>query len=318
MATFYKWDDSGAPGRNLSGNIQNRMLQILRACLVDGYGSKAPAGWSMVHQHDNGFSMTNGPQSGIFNFVSGLTGMRAYDVHVYLAETAGDTSQAIIGGTNVKSGLYTVGQTDPGTRHAFSPYDITTIYLSSLVWHMVADEKSFALNMVASNVASNDWGTYSLYIGETLNDVGLAGTATFVALGGGIHTTGGTGQYKPFSFGNTVLRDQLTGLIGGATTQAWPYLQEGTMKTLLPDGLPADLQLQQARLYSDTSFVGRLRGVLLDDVLFRTKFQFSLRAMGLSETVSEIGKVVTVGGIPLALAASYYANGFHTTDAGYW
>ena len=44
--TIYRWDDVGAPAG--LGGIANDMtlINVLDACLVNGYGSKAPAGWS--------------------------------------------------------------------------------------------------------------------------------------------------------------------------------------------------------------------------------------------------------------------------------
>lgn len=39
----YKWDDIGAPALNKTANC---MINIFKACLVDGYGSKTSAGWT--------------------------------------------------------------------------------------------------------------------------------------------------------------------------------------------------------------------------------------------------------------------------------
>lgn len=42
----YRWDDSGAP--QLAG-VAGSLIALLKACLVDGYGSKSAAGWTMPH-----------------------------------------------------------------------------------------------------------------------------------------------------------------------------------------------------------------------------------------------------------------------------
>ena len=42
---LYSWDDVGAPSH--SGSSVGQILTIIRACLVDGYGTRTPAGWSM-------------------------------------------------------------------------------------------------------------------------------------------------------------------------------------------------------------------------------------------------------------------------------
>jgi len=44
---LYSWDDDGAPV--LGTTTDGSLLSILRACLVDGYGTRTAAGWSMPH-----------------------------------------------------------------------------------------------------------------------------------------------------------------------------------------------------------------------------------------------------------------------------
>ncbi|MGI3044059.1 hypothetical protein ACRTDM_20230 [Shewanella algae] len=44
--TVYRWDDPGAP--QLQNRTYAEWLEILRKCLVDGYGTKQPAGWSVL------------------------------------------------------------------------------------------------------------------------------------------------------------------------------------------------------------------------------------------------------------------------------
>lgn len=44
--TVYRWDDAGAP--QLSKGIKpSELINVLKKCLVDGYGSKQGAGWSV-------------------------------------------------------------------------------------------------------------------------------------------------------------------------------------------------------------------------------------------------------------------------------
>jgi len=42
---LYNWDDTGAP--QLGSTNDGSLINILRACLVDGYGTRTSAGWSM-------------------------------------------------------------------------------------------------------------------------------------------------------------------------------------------------------------------------------------------------------------------------------
>ncbi|BBP81173.1 hypothetical protein PHLH8_08150 [Pseudomonas sp. Pc102] len=48
---IYRSTDTGAPTRGaLTGLPVNMLRQILRACLVDGYGTQPSAGWSLVDE----------------------------------------------------------------------------------------------------------------------------------------------------------------------------------------------------------------------------------------------------------------------------
>lgn len=42
--TMYRWDDPGAPQLDLNNGS---MLQVLKKCLIDGYGTKQGAGWTL-------------------------------------------------------------------------------------------------------------------------------------------------------------------------------------------------------------------------------------------------------------------------------
>lgn len=44
--TVYRWDDVGAP--SLESRKPSDIMKVVKACLVDGYGAKAPLGWSVV------------------------------------------------------------------------------------------------------------------------------------------------------------------------------------------------------------------------------------------------------------------------------
>lgn len=48
QATIYRWDDPGAP--QLTDKTQAEWFALLKACLVDGYGDKQGAGWSVAYE----------------------------------------------------------------------------------------------------------------------------------------------------------------------------------------------------------------------------------------------------------------------------
>jgi hypothetical protein len=79
--TVYRWDDPGAPDLNAimpTNNDKNKLFihTVLKACLVDGYGSKAAAGWTMPHEEivSNGcrFVLTNTANSGSLLYEGGV------------------------------------------------------------------------------------------------------------------------------------------------------------------------------------------------------------------------------------------------------
>ncbi|MCT8124422.1 hypothetical protein H1D31_00020 [Alishewanella sp. BS5-314] len=77
--TVYRWDDPGAPQRSPSNAQQ--ILNILKKCLVEGYGTKDPLGWTLEYEDptDGVAVFRNSPvngSGGVFRFTtqSGLTG----------------------------------------------------------------------------------------------------------------------------------------------------------------------------------------------------------------------------------------------------
>ena len=48
--TVYRWDDPGAP--QLTGIKPSEFLNVFKKCLVEGYGTKQPVGWSIVEESD--------------------------------------------------------------------------------------------------------------------------------------------------------------------------------------------------------------------------------------------------------------------------
>lgn len=62
--TVYRWDDPGAPQITTGFGSTNQMKEILKKCLVTGYGSKLPLGWSVVFEDANGIVFQNNVAGG--------------------------------------------------------------------------------------------------------------------------------------------------------------------------------------------------------------------------------------------------------------
>src|SRR5690606_28550407 len=97
--TVYYYDDPGAP---VLTNIQDAFYQILMACLVNGYGSKPAAGWSVVHDqwaaHGHA-SFTNNTESGVLGLVRNIS--TESGSYLYVAEAMVDYQTAV----NARSGM---------------------------------------------------------------------------------------------------------------------------------------------------------------------------------------------------------------------
>lgn len=325
---FYSWDDDSSPGRALSGNQQNRLKQILVPCLVTGYGSKQGAGWTIGHEHPNGFSLINADDN-VVNFVSDLPAeapypaINNYSMHIYVAESLTDTSKAIIDGANLCSGTYRKGMPELANypRHMLgSARNLFQDQLSTLQWTLVADDKTFILN--CSNVNSNSSisnYSYTLYTGKALLDTEVTGN--FVVLGGDIAIYFTSGSMFAFSRGYSSPINLSTGLAEHVEVGAQPYASTSNINPTSQTTKPLSrLNLQQPRLMYGNDFVGRLRGVVYDDVL-RSLYGWEehLKVLGFSGTdFTDRGKLVSIDGYNYAFARSGSGNSILTDNPAFW
>lgn len=51
QVTIYRWDDPGAPQITNASRKPSEIMSLLKACLVDGYGTKQGLGWSIVEEN---------------------------------------------------------------------------------------------------------------------------------------------------------------------------------------------------------------------------------------------------------------------------
>lgn len=62
--TVYRWDDPGAPQLATTGVTPAAMIEILTKCLVTGYGSKSPLGWTKTFDDTQGVVYQNNVAGG--------------------------------------------------------------------------------------------------------------------------------------------------------------------------------------------------------------------------------------------------------------
>ncbi len=92
----YRWDDGNAP---VARGERRSLVDILRACLVDGYGTKAAAGWTLeyINATFDKAAFRNNPVTGtgFFLQVDGLGGANAYTPNVKGFETMTSESDGL-------------------------------------------------------------------------------------------------------------------------------------------------------------------------------------------------------------------------------
>ena len=297
--TVYTHFDTGAP--TLSGTTAlSKMRDVLKACLVDGYGDKPAAGWTMPHDVSGGFSLSNG--DGVVSFTARATDHNSLDV--YVMESITDASTKIPSGVNRRSGVWSdLENAGTSVRHylVFNPSSSQAGFNYSLhgnKWTVVADEKTciaylYGLNssgQVQEFVNSSSTST-CIYIGKYWPYSGaLVGPETFIAIAGnrGTNQPGGGFDYTNATPSNTaqlntsLLRNPFTGtqtlgsslILGATATKGEPSAgQEPT--TPIPDRLcfsrlrlrGVGSNLNGATISTQTSGLGTLRGVVAENDL---------------------------------------------------
>lgn len=169
-------DADAIQGSQLTGNTQNILKQILVPALVTGFGGKPGAGWSLVHEHDNGFTLGNARGDFYVNFVSNmpaqapLPAMDWRQIHIYTATSFTGADGPYMQGANLCSGMFREGQPAPvnHARHClYSLHLADTNQRQTLRWSIVAKGNTFCYNS-SSSVAYSSSSSYSssLFAGD--------------------------------------------------------------------------------------------------------------------------------------------------------
>lgn len=204
----YHWDDPGAP--ELPSNSNQRFIDnlriILKACLVDGYGDKPGAGWTLGHDLPDGFSLGNG--RGWINVISEGSDTA---VAVYIFEEITDFSTPLAAGINMRSGRLSDGY--PSTYIIRPRVQGFASTYSNKRWIVVADELTATLVFSGNDTSidvSSTWGA-AFHFGEYITPDESPG---FLAMCGN-EITSASGNNTPCwrGTGTSVLRNPFTGLV---------------------------------------------------------------------------------------------------------
>ena len=196
--TIYRSDDPGAPVT--TGDVKNGLYKALRACLVDGYGAKPAAGWSVVYDawvSDGVCTFTNAAQSGVLG-VSHNSYLN-YGPIIFTASAMIDATT----GVNVRSGFGDKLVADLTTSNSTEANECLVAHRNGFYqadyWCVIANEQFcaafFSSNEVrlygSDQALANHFEISHIFFGAADSLVGLGGVSTaqvgnFVQLGAGI------------------------------------------------------------------------------------------------------------------------------------
>ncbi|SDH49644.1 hypothetical protein SAMN05216272_101798 [Pseudomonas panipatensis] len=297
------------------------------ACLVNGYGSKPAAGWSVGHQSADGQGFSLGNGDGYINFVASGSNI----VQVYIMETITDGTTALAAGANRRSAGWSDGTSSTERQVFYHPYGVLS---TNPHWVVAADEKTVSIcygGGITTSDASNAYYGTAHYFGRYINALGLTGPAEFVSLGGN-YATG----IAPFGGGlyGMALRNPFTGLIDqgaspryGASNATFAGGLVGAVGKLVPDRLllfRGALTCYGTGLNGTTgarAYAGQLRGLLSEPALCGSLLSSVLPLFGASDTwQSRVKPLALPGGKQIypMFANSQDQGFFLSADPGDW
>ena len=141
--TVYRWDDDNAPVLAINDTDNSALVQIVKACLVDGYGSKMPpgAGYSLEFENADGTAIAIKSQSPDSNgFYYSIATERALyedpskEPHINRINMYESMTDAISGINSTYSGRLLACYSSSSSYHD-----------EPIAWVLVADDRAFYL-----------------------------------------------------------------------------------------------------------------------------------------------------------------------------
>jgi hypothetical protein len=191
------------------------MIALLDAVLVNGYGSKAAAGWTKTYTGTN-IAVYRASTSG-----TGATGM-------YLRVDDTNATYALIKAYKTMSDINTGTDVIPSGTPAYTNVDIywiksSTANSTARLWSIIADTRTFYLNVSPNGTTPSTpgncfiWGAgdYESFVPGNANNYFLAGTYNAVATNSGQQITNAPGTY------GTALIGRAQDLSPGKQSRIW-------------------------------------------------------------------------------------------------
>lgn len=188
--TVYRSTDASAP--TLNGTVGS-LISVLDACLVNGYGSKAAAGWTIAYTGTNTKAYRNDTTTGTGDYVN---------VNDNAVGTGG-AREAVLTGFATMSAINTgTGQFPTSAQLNFGIGGVVcrksaTADSTARAWIMVADAFRFYLFTESADY-TNPTAYNSLFIGDIIS-LATSDPYRFAAVGRNAVNTG-SGANNPFTF----------------------------------------------------------------------------------------------------------------------
>jgi len=183
MAQFTQYDSTDASAPTLSGTV-GTLITVLDAVLVNGYGSKSPAGWTKPYSGTNKAAYRAG--AGLLHYSRiqddgpGVHGGREARLTNYITMSDVDT------GTGQNPTNYNAAGYGYATIRKSASADSTT-----RTWRVFADNRTVYIFIQTGDVASR-WHGFSF--GEFYSNITYDSARTYVV--GNIQEAGTTGDYN--------------------------------------------------------------------------------------------------------------------------
>lgn len=127
IVRVYRWDDVGAPAH--PNNDKGTLAALLRACLVTGYGAKAPAGWTEPFPETNNYAC----------FRSTVPNSQFYQINDN--EVDSDVARIVMC-DSMSSAEVAIGQNQPASPVLYFGKWHSVTYAANNEWFVIADEKT--------------------------------------------------------------------------------------------------------------------------------------------------------------------------------
>ncbi len=167
-ATIYNYADTGAPVLTVSSSTDYSFIDVLKATLVTGYGSKSGAGWEVVNEAAGDLVLRQGASGSSPRRVVRVQATPAPSDRVYFSyeiTTGEDWVNANVTGIMGKFRFHF-------TPIAGSSSPLTAYRSTNLPWYVVADARTvifsagYEYSLVAGSVNLETDAKQSFYIGD--------------------------------------------------------------------------------------------------------------------------------------------------------